>query len=400
MQRFRPPEPQARPPVPEVETLVEDDAAEEAGACPDTVEAGVPATRTVLLNFGIHQASIPATGMTVAQVRETFGPLMNIDPEAVAVISGEIVEVEDERIISEEVEMLSFVKKSSVKGLAGKPGRIELVNGTARVHLARSVREVSTGSFIETIRRHAVHGMVEEPLPSCVRWRIDCGPTTIFIVELEPELRHLRWLSPESRSPYGPGAVYQGYRLATPYVVLKVPFRSGEIHRTCELFYRNAPLDGLDNPLSWCNLMNVSPAAYGCTSWVCTQFLDVELLHMAKRLGRKLGVLEQLDAFVKHLWGGGFNRSSEEHEGRSCFSKATDDAIDERVTDVERWQAASTDDWRFILDIDWLPAHVTVRDLITGQLAAFDQPVDLANTAELTNLIIARKRRVRKGASA
>jgi hypothetical protein len=63
--------------------------------------------------------------MTVAQVRNMLSTLVNLDPRAVAVIAGEIVEDEDERRVLAEDHMLSFVRRSSVKGAIGAGVRRE-----------------------------------------------------------------------------------------------------------------------------------------------------------------------------------------------------------------------------------------------------------------------------------
>jgi hypothetical protein len=52
----------------------------------------------------------------VSAARERLAPLLNIDPESVAVIDGQIIDSEDDHIIREDVQSLSFVKRSSVKG--------------------------------------------------------------------------------------------------------------------------------------------------------------------------------------------------------------------------------------------------------------------------------------------
>jgi hypothetical protein len=85
-------------------------------------ESGQPAAspQSVLINHGIHSGHFPVVGMTVAQARETLGPIINIDPEAVAVIRGQPINNERNRVITSADHMLSFVKKSSVKGAAGR----------------------------------------------------------------------------------------------------------------------------------------------------------------------------------------------------------------------------------------------------------------------------------------
>ncbi len=377
--------------------------AEPSGAEDDAAGCGSPSAPSaapagVVFAHGIHQVHLPAEGLTITQVRATLQPLLNIGPDTVAVVRGQTIENPDEFVISEGVELVSFVKPSSVKGIARRGERVELQSGTTTLHLERSKRELPTEAVIATIQRSAITGMHEEALPSTVRWRVNCDSTSIFVLEFEPEIRSLNWIDPKSPAPYGAHAKYTRYRLATPYVVMKVAFRDGQLYPTAELFYRNAPLRTLDDSLGWPNLLNVSPNSYDVTAWVCTQFLGAELAEFVARVGRAATMVEQIDVLHRHLWWGGFNRSSEEHEGQSCFSKAKEDKLDERVVDVERWQEETDKDWRFILDVEWIPTEHTVRSLLNAQLAQFDQPVDLSDAKELTNVLLPRDARRKKGA--
>jgi len=71
---------------------------------------------TVLVSHGIHKGKFNLRGMTVTEARGMLKVIMNVSPKAVAVIGGEIVEHEDETRIGDDVNLLSFVNKSSVKG--------------------------------------------------------------------------------------------------------------------------------------------------------------------------------------------------------------------------------------------------------------------------------------------
>jgi hypothetical protein len=76
-----------------------------------------PAARpegSVFCQHSIHDGHFPVAGLTVGEARSTLAPLLNIDPEAVAVIDGHVVD--EDRVIGEDVRALAFVKPSSVKG--------------------------------------------------------------------------------------------------------------------------------------------------------------------------------------------------------------------------------------------------------------------------------------------
>ena len=79
-----------------------------AEAAPTVVERGVR------VQHGIHGGQFPVAGLRVRDARQTLARLLNIDPQAVAVINGRVV-AEDE-VIGDEVTLLSFVKPSAVKG--------------------------------------------------------------------------------------------------------------------------------------------------------------------------------------------------------------------------------------------------------------------------------------------
>lgn len=413
----------------------------------------------VLVHHGIHQGQFPVAGQTVAQARRILAPMMNIDPEAVAVIGGQIVEDEDERVITESAQMLSFVKRSSVKGIGlpqsqlseleramkelaklelAKPeladarrararreaealtqvdlpldavadGNLDakehlvLCNGTAQMCVPGATPKVlRTTDVIEVIQDESVLGFDEDPIPPATRWHVRCGALQVLILELNPGVRRMSWIHPDSPEPYGPEAVYRPVAVATPYVVLKVVFARGRLQPLCELFYRNEPLRSLDDTLYWPNLLNVSPGSYECIAWLCTQYLLKELRQQQVRLKkRKLTAGEQVEALTTHLWGGGFNLSSDVHEGNSCFAQAKEHGIDARVTDVDRWVAATAEQWDFVLDVEWKSTKWSVRKLIERELERAGLPRDFSNTGELLSALQSRRpRRPRKRATA
>ena len=239
--------------------------------------------------------------------------------------------------------------------------------------------------LLDAVRRNFIVGLDESPLPkNNLAWKVEAGPLTVCIVELEPALRRLEWIDAKSPLPFGPDAVYKPRRLATPYVVLKVPFLHGRIVPKAELFYRNLPLAGLDDELFCSNLLNVSPNSYGCRAWICTQYLAHE--------NPQPGVTPGLHALVNHLWGGGFNRSSEQHEGSSAFQMAAQDKVDARVTDVDRWEKESIENPRFVLDVKWKSAGVTIGRLIQEEIDRHKPIRSLNRASELVNLLSATRK--------
>lgn len=82
-------------------------ATEDFGSLPDD-------QRNVLVSHGIHNGRFPIGGMSVRDARHLLTPLIQIDAEAVPVINGH--PVEEDTMITEEINMLAFVKPASMRG--------------------------------------------------------------------------------------------------------------------------------------------------------------------------------------------------------------------------------------------------------------------------------------------
>ena len=121
-------------------------------------------------------------------------------------------------------------------------------------------------------------------------------------------------------------------------------------------------LDGPGGELFWPNLLNVSPEAYGCKAWFCTQHLEAE--------GALGGMEASVEAVTHHCFGGQHNLSSEAHEGNSTFRLAQQQGLDNRVTDIKRWETASRADPFFVLSVKWKSTGLTVGDLLRAELKA------------------------------
>lgn len=243
--------------------------------------------------------------------------------------------------------------------------------------------EIAVDKLARGIVDQTLHGLDAVPLPDNIKWQVCCGSLTICIVQLTPELRWVKWLADDSPVPYGPEAICTERRLATPYVILKVPFLGQQIIPKVEVFYRNQPLSSLEGDggmLYWPNLLNVSPNAYGCTAWFCTQYLSAEK--------PRPGIHAGLDAVVHHLFGGLFNASSEAHEGASTFSKCVKEKVDPRITDVNRWEEESQKDPKFAMSVAWKSTGVTVGKLIENELKRNKIQTAPGTAAALGNILL------------
>jgi hypothetical protein len=346
-------------------------------------------TGNVTVTYGIHKGRYPIGGMLVREARTALQKVLSIDESAVAVIAGWPVD-EDTRL-SDNVTMLSFVKPSAMKGAAAVRERAKAtsekitIEGT-EARLADSgggIHEARIEKFVEGIVEWTVRGLTEEPLPDGVKWLVRCGNLVIAIVQLTPQAHWIKWLSATSPARYGPKAKYQERRLSMPHLIFKVPFLGRHLVPRIEVFYRNDRLrliDGEGGALCWPNLYNVSVHAYGCTSWFCSQNLP--------EAQRPLGLEEGLGAVTHHFFGGGFNASSEHHEGESTFGLCARMNIDPRVTDVARWEAETQRDPNFVREVNWKPTGLTVKSLVERELAFHRMAAGAKTARELGNILL------------
>ena len=84
------------------------------GLPPPAGQPAAPASLGVYCRHGIHDGHFPLAGITVGEARRLLGPLLHLDPKAVAVINGQIVG--DDHVIGPNVAAINFMKESMVKG--------------------------------------------------------------------------------------------------------------------------------------------------------------------------------------------------------------------------------------------------------------------------------------------
>ncbi len=215
-------------------------------------------------------------------------------------------------------------------------------------------------NFCRVVANNCLSGMREEPIPDNVRWIVERGEITVYVLELPPELRLLLWGDEGRQEPdddyeeggweVAIGEATQRYSVATPYVVMVVPFYQNKLHGNIKAHYRNQPLKSLDDPLFKTNLLNIHDL-------VC---IDPGIT------GEEKTHEEILRKILDNLWNGEFNgdmRSSDWHN----FLEETSDS---RLTSIEAWQKASQKDPNFVLDVEWIPYNYTLRQVVMSHFNA------------------------------
>jgi hypothetical protein len=195
------------------------------------------------------------------------------------------------------------------------------------------------------------------------------GAITIVVHETPAQVYNLKWIAGDTAAPYGKGAKYRNVRIALPYLVTLLVFRNGyggqplTLAEFNECFFRVAPLESFDDELLFPALLNCSkftPPEGRPLSWICTQHLNFAAVNREATPARRMRA--GFRALMHCLLETGFNYSSENHEGASWFGESR--GVDTRVSTVERWEEATTQDPLFVLEVPWLKTGLSLGQIV------------------------------------
>lgn len=319
----------------------------------------VPAPVTI--SSGPYAEQLPVAHRSVGEIRRLLATRLDLDPQSQAVLDGHDV---GEDVVVQPGQALMFTRRAGEKGM-----RLTIEGATVSATSPEGqTAAMPLETFFERVagRRMDTGGVV---LPDGVKAVLSEGPLTIWVQERPPSVQRFLWIAPDSPSPFGNGTTYRTVRLALPYVIIVAVFTSdsgGRLQLTQfnECFFRTSPLKSLDEGLSFPALLNCSrfvPPDGRPLAWICTQHLQRTPAMRDPDASRRLTA--SFEALRHCLFETGFNLSSEHHEHSSWFSESR--SIDPRLESVEAWEAASARDPLFVLDVPWLPAGHTVRQLAT-----------------------------------
>ncbi len=230
----------------------------------------------------------------------------------------------------------------------------------------------------EMLRRELVPPLNGTALPDGVKfieWR---DPLMLVVHQLPPHVRQVRWIANDSPQHFGPGTKYRKLRLSVPYAITYALFfcHNGRmaISGANELYVRNEPLKSKDDKLGYAALLNIScirtPKRH--RAWICTQ-------HLHAQPGSPWTA--QLNALLDHTWNGGFNLSSERHEGASWYGESK--GVHKDLHPVEKWEAASAANDAFALGVPWKPVPLTAGQLMDAILDENSQHTKLRKPMSL-----------------
>jgi hypothetical protein len=213
--------------------------------------------------------------------------------------------------------------------------------------------------LVDMLRGEFLPPLGDVALPDGVKF-VEWRPPLLLVVHQQPpHVRQFRWIANDSPARFGPGTVYRKVRLSIPYAITFALYaqQNGRLFLVGnnELYFRNQPLRNRSDRLGFPALLNVSRmrAPKRERTWICTQFL---------RWGPEADWTAQLQALLEHTWNGGFNLSSEDHEGASWYGASK--GVHPDLHPIEKWEAASAANDAFALGVTWKPVPLDVGEVI------------------------------------
>jgi hypothetical protein len=268
------------------------------------------------------------------------------------------------------------------------PDQLTLHQGKVVITTEEGQRlERPEGQLLEMLRGEFLPPLGAAALPDGVKFYDWRPPYLVVVHQLPPHVRQFRWIADDSPVGFGPGTTYRKVRLSIPYAVtFAVYAQQGAglfLTGANELYFRNEPLRCRADRLGYPALLNVSriPAPKRHRAWICTQYLQWP---------PEADWTGQLQALLEHTWNGGFNRSSEAHEGASWYGASQ--GVHPDLHPVEKWERASAANDAFALGVPWKPAPLTVAEVIDclfeeHQQAAGRRPARRARPVKPTGLV-------------
>jgi hypothetical protein len=213
----------------------------------------------------------------------------------------------------------------------------------------------------------------------------------VFLVEVAPGQRTMQWLQDDSPADFGSRATYHDVEIALPWQYFFIAMTpAGHLWQRSSVYFLTTPLRALDEPLLEPHFFNCSVEAYGVYCWVCTQ-------HFRREEKRKESHAAFAFAFIDQFFYGGFNASSEVHEGASFWGRNRKRILDRRVRTTTAWEAASKNDPDFALSVPWMQAPRTAADVLR-EITEIETPWPPTTTTDIAGIVTTCMKR--KGRSA
>lgn len=207
---------------------------------------------------------------------------------------------------------------------------------------------VPLAGFLDLLKTRSPDPWQQQPLlPPSTRWYGHSRNADVLVLEDPPTTRRIRFAPRiDQPSDKAPEATYV---LSFPYVVY-VLYLVDSGFEEMKVFYRPAPLDGLDSELFLVNCFNVQLSrGHRAYSRACLR---------PKPEVDGLPIHQQAERLRSYFWDTEFNldiRDSGFEFYRSQYPA---------FADLDVWQQSSREDPLFVLDFPWQPASRKLREVV------------------------------------
>lgn len=248
--------------------------------------------------------------------------------------------------------------------MSNQPDKLVMENGKLTISTAEGKQfDATEDDFYHLVRDDVVPPIGDAALPDGVKFFKWQPPFLCVVHQLPAHVRQVRWITVDSPAPYGAGAKFAKREISLPYAITFAIYCLMEsglclINRD-ELYFRNEPLKTRGDQLGYPALLNVSKIddRRRVRSWICTQHL---------RTDSRMNWAQQLGRLIDHTWNGGFNLSSEHHEGASWYGESK--GIHPDLHPIERWVKATKNDSFFACNVTWKPVGLNVGQIEDAML--------------------------------
>lgn len=246
--------------------------------------------------------------------------------------------------------------------MPGPDESIEIVGREVNIRVNGIVRKsFPVSHLVESIRQEKQQQPRGDIFPDGLKYWQQRGDITVVLIEQTAMPRTVHVIAEDSPASEGTAAKYVRRTLSFPYIYLLIAFAGPSMLNCQQLFYRNRPLQSLDDPLFLSNMLNVSTDDFHkIPNWLCLQGLHIS---NDMPFGKKIRTI------LDYIWNSSWNKSIDVHGGVSQFMVMKD--IDHRISSFPRWEAATREDPYFMLKIDWKPAGMTVRQAFDRMYSYF-----------------------------
>lgn len=176
----------------------------------------------------------------------------------------------------------------------------------------------------------------------------------VFLIEVTPGPRTMQWLRDDSPAAFGPSATYRDVYVSLPWQYFFIAmYASGQLAGGSSVYFLNAQLRGTNQELADCHFFNCSVNVYQLHCWICSQYFP------ERKNDQSLA--EYAASIITRFYSGGFNQSSEHHEGASFWGRNRTLIKDPRVQTIDAWEAVTRSDPHFALTVPWLSSGLTTQ---------------------------------------